>query len=70
MQAAYLDEYGFQGLPMPDPIGLPGQGAGEVNDAPDNTQVHEWTDAEIADQALNWLRERADLGSDKPCCLS
>ena len=41
---AYLDDYGFQGLTIPDPIGTNGQGTDE--------------DPEIASQAAEWLQSR------------
>jgi len=70
-KAAYLNDYGFQGYTLPDPLGLPGAGVGEIdyqNGGP--PIIHQHDDAEIAGQALAWLRDRADSGSDKPFCLS
>lgn len=48
-RSKYLEEYGFQGLTMPDPCGSPGQGVGAVTDV---------SDALIASQAVHWLRQR------------
>ncbi len=66
----YLQDYGFEGLTVPDPLGVPGHGVGEVFYTAQGTQVHEWDDSEIAEQTVNWLRLRADSGNDKPFCLS
>ena len=67
---AYLQDYGFDGLTVPDPLGVPGHGVGEILYTAQATQVHEWDDSEIAEQAVNWLSQRAASGNDKPFCLS
>ncbi len=54
----YLDEYGFQGLTIPDPLGMPAQGLGltkpEYAGAPPPPG-----DPEISAQAVRWLFDRA-----------
>jgi len=50
----YLEDYGFQGMTNPDPLGTNGQGKA--------------VDPEIADQAEQWLATRR--GVDKPFCLT
>lgn len=68
---AYLDGYGFKGYTMPDPIGLGGAGVGEYDYQIDSQPIiHQYSDVEIAGQALTWLRDRADSGVEKPFCLS
>lgn len=67
---AYLQEYGFDGLTITDPLGLPGQGVGEMLYTATAAQMHEWSDAEIAEQAVNWMRQRADSHNPKPFCLT
>jgi len=69
-RAHYLDAYGFEGLTLPDPLGLPGQGVGEVDYGSGHTRVHAWDDAEIAAQALAWLRQRERVGNPRPFCLT
>ena len=67
----YLDEYGFKGYTIPDPLGLAGAGVGEYDYQNVNPPIlHQFSDSEIAGQALTWLRARADSGSKKPFCLS
>jgi len=54
----YLNEYGFKGLTIPDPLGTPAQGLGltkpQYQGAPPLAG-----DPEIAAQAVNWLFARA-----------
>ena len=54
----YLNEYGFKGLTIPDPLGMPAQGLGltkpQYQGAPPLAG-----DPEIAAQAVNWLFARA-----------
>jgi arylsulfatase A-like enzyme len=59
----YLQNYGFDGLTMPDPNGVPGQGIGEASGL--------IGDRDIALQAIDWLETRA-AGSDRddPFCLT
>ena len=68
--AAYLDQYGFKGLTIPDPLGMPSQGLGltkpQYQGAPPPPG-----DPEIAAQAVNWLYARAKQSNNtKPFCLT
>jgi len=67
----YLEPYGFQGLSMPDPIGMNGQGLGATvpNTAPVGSDPV-MNDANIVVQAVNWLNNRAATGNSKPFCLT
>jgi uncharacterized sulfatase len=65
----YLDDYGFQGLTMPDPIGAVGQGIGATLAAPTDP-AQPPGDSDIARQAIEWLSARATSGGDKPFCLT
>src|SRR5262249_7611911 len=67
----YLQAYGFQGLSMPDPLGLPGQGIGASLPltGPPGAPLP-LSDAEIATQAVNWLLRRAGSSESRPFCLT
>jgi arylsulfatase A-like enzyme len=65
----YLDEYGFQGLTMPDPIGAVGQGIGATLADP-TAPVQPPGDGDIARQAIEWLSARAASKNPKPFCLT
>jgi uncharacterized sulfatase len=64
----YLDNYGFQGLTAPDPLGMPGQGLGiatpQYPGAPPPIG-----DPEIAEQAVRWLYDRSK-NNPRPFCLT
>ncbi|HSY52176.1 MAG TPA: sulfatase-like hydrolase/transferase [Thermoanaerobaculia bacterium] len=65
----YLQDYGFQGLTMPDPIGAVGQGIGAtLADPADPAQPP--GDTDIARQAIEWLSARAASGNGIPFCLT
>ncbi|MGH9826042.1 MAG: sulfatase-like hydrolase/transferase, partial [Blastocatellia bacterium] len=67
----YLQPYGFQGLTMPDPLGLPGQGIGaSLPLGPLQSGDLPIGDAEIATQAVRWLGRRASGSGSKPFCLT
>jgi arylsulfatase A-like enzyme len=67
----YLDEYGFDAQTVPDPIGLPGQGAGATPPSPGPRLGQPQSDASIASQAVAWLHQRAkESKNDQPFCLS
>jgi arylsulfatase A-like enzyme len=67
----YLEPYGFQGLSVPDPLGMPGQGVGVTLPAPPPVgSVPPLDDAQIATQAVTWLHQRADSGATRPFCLT
>ena len=65
----YLNSYGFDGMTIPDPTGLPGQGAGDAQQ-PDAEGLHVFDDNEIAQQAAIWLKSRAASNNPKPFCLT
>ena len=68
---AYLEPYGFQGLSVPDPLGMPGQGVGVTLPAPPPVgSVAPLDDAQIATQAVTWLHQRASSGATRPFCLT
>jgi arylsulfatase A-like enzyme len=67
--SAYLSEYGFQGLTIPDPLGMPNQGLGLAKPQYPGGPAP-IGDAEIAAQAVNWLYARSKSGNTKPFCLS
>jgi uncharacterized sulfatase len=52
--SSYLENYGFDGMTIPDPTGTNGQGLAD--------------DPNIATQAVNWLQGRAS--SEQPFCLT
>jgi uncharacterized sulfatase len=69
--AEYLEPYGFEGLTIPDPLGLPGQGVGATPPAPaDVSTVAPVSDAQTAALAVGWLQARVSSGSNKPFCLT
>jgi uncharacterized sulfatase len=63
----YLENYGFKGLTMPDPLGMPAQGLGlskpQYQGAPPPPG-----DPEIAEQAVKWLYDRRN--NSNPFCLT
>ncbi len=68
--ATYLQDYGFQGLTIPDPLGMPSQGIGlakpQYQGGPSPIG-----DPEIAAQAVKWLYARSkDTNNTKPFCLT
>lgn len=68
----YLDEYGFEGLTTPDPIGMPGEGLGGRPPAVAHGSVIP-SDAYIAAQAIGWVEQngrRQHLPDRPPFCLS
>jgi arylsulfatase A-like enzyme len=66
----YLDDYGFQAVTIPDPVGFPGQGAGATPPLPSIRLGQPQSDASIAAQAVSWLYNRAQSGNATPFCLS
>lgn len=74
--APFLEEYGFHGLTVPDPISLPGQGYGATppaGDDPPGKNPMPYGDPQIANLAVAWLQSRvADDApeKDKPFCLT
>lgn len=66
--ASYLEEYGFDGLTLPDPVSLPGQGFGATPAIDDNPLP--FGDPLVANQAVTWLQNRAKAGTAKPFCLT
>jgi arylsulfatase A-like enzyme len=69
-QVPYLEDYGFEGLTLPDPVSLPGQGYGATPPAEDRPMP--FGDPQIANQAVGWLQARAasDAERNKPFCLT
>jgi len=68
---SYLSNYGFQGLTIPDAVGLPAQGLGSVPGAkPPVGSTPPLGDPSIANQAVTWLQARAAYGDPKPFCLT
>ena len=68
---SYLNDYGFQGLTIPDAVGLPAQGLGSTPGAnPPVGSTPPPGDPTIANQAVTWLRARAYYGDPKPFCLT
>jgi uncharacterized sulfatase len=65
----YLEEYGFRGLTMPDPIGAVGQGIG-VTLAAQGAAAQPPGDTDIARQAVEWLAARAAWKDETPFCLT
>jgi uncharacterized sulfatase len=59
---SFLQDYGFDGLTIPDPNGVPGQGIGA---APGMIGDHD-----IALNAIQWLEKRAASDAAKPFCLT
>jgi len=67
----YMEPYGFEGLTMPDPLGLPGQGVGATPPAlPPTGSVAPISDAQTASQAVGWLQARAARRNPRPFCLT
>ena len=67
----YMEPYGFEGLTMPDPLGLPGQGVGATPPAlPPGGSVAPISDAQTATQAVGWLQARAAGNNRRPFCLT
>ena len=67
----YMEPYGFQGMTMPDPLGLPGHGVGATPPAlPPTGSVAPISDAQTASQAVGWLQARAARNSQRPFCLT
>jgi uncharacterized sulfatase len=68
---SYLSDYGFQGLTIPDAVGLPAQGLGSVPGAkPPVGSTPPPGDPSIANQAVTWLQARAAYGDTRPFCLT
>jgi uncharacterized sulfatase len=67
--ALYLEEYGFRGLTIPDPIGAVGQGIGASLPAPSEVS-QPLGDTDIARQAIEWLKARAESNDPKSFCLT
>ena len=66
----YLEEYGFKGLTTPDPLGMPSQGLGLAKPQYPGGPAP-IGDAEIAEQAVQWLYDRSKrTGTQPPFCLS
>lgn len=65
----YLEEYGFQGLTIPDPVGAVGQGIGATTSLPTDA-AEPPGDTDIARQAIEWLSARETSNNDKPFCLT
>lgn len=67
----YLNPYGFQGLSIPDPLALPGQGIGATSStfSPVGSNLP-FSDTQIAAQAVSWLQNRAQAQNEKPFCLT
>lgn len=64
----YLQDYGFEGLTIPDPNGVAGQGIGE-GVGPDGSKLE--GDRGIAIRATQWLKHRAEtVGPEQPFCLT
>jgi len=67
--ANYLHDYGFKGLTIPDPLGMPAQGLGlakpQYQGGPPPLG-----DPEIAEQAVDWLIQRGKSSSVQPFCLT
>ncbi len=67
----YLRDYGFEGLTIPDAVGLPGQGFGSTPGAPPPSGATPPPgDPEIANAALTWLQTRAKQAESRPFCLT
>jgi len=67
----YLNDYGFEGLTIPDAVGLPGQGCGATPGAPGPVgATPPPSDAEIANTAVTWLQARAKQDTKRPFCLT
>jgi arylsulfatase A-like enzyme len=66
----YLNDYGFQGLTMPDPLGMPSQGLGLAKPQYPGGPAP-ISDADIAAQAVKWLYDRSKrTGTQPPFCLT
>lgn len=63
----YLQDYGFQGLTIPDPNGVAGQGIGKAV-GPDGLPMTD--DHAIAVSAIQWLNDYAASGATAPFCLT
>jgi arylsulfatase A-like enzyme len=67
----YLAPYGFQGLTLPAPLGLPGQGVGATAPSlPPTGSIAPVSDAESATRAVGWPQARAQQKSARPFCLT
>ena len=64
--APWLEDYGFDGLTLPDPLSFPGQGWGATTAAKDKPMPV--GDPQIANQAVAWMQQRDPAG--KPFCLT
>lgn len=62
----WLENYGFDGMTLPDPVSLPGQGWGSTPAAKDRPMP--FGDPQIANQAVSWMQQRDPNG--KPFCLT
>jgi arylsulfatase A-like enzyme len=68
---SYLSDYGFQGLTIPDAVGLPAQGLGSTPGAkPPSGSTPPPSDSTIANQAVTWLQAREHYGDTRPFCLT
>lgn len=65
----YMQDYGFEGMTLPDPIGVPGQGSGEDQQYTSNN-VYLMSDQDTAVQATQWLKQREASKSKAPFCLT
>jgi Arylsulfatase A and related enzymes len=63
----FLQDYGFQGLTIPDPNGVAGQGIGKAI-GPDGKPMID--DRAIAVSAVQWLQDRVESGAPEPFCLT
>lgn len=67
----YLRDYGFDGLTVPDPLGLAGQGVGAIPaSAPPVGATPQVSDIQIATAAVTWLQARAAQTDTRPFCLT
>ena len=71
-QTTYLQDYGFEGLTIPDPNGVAGQGIGKgYGGERDGKPFYLEGDQAIATHAIDWLTRRAEPGApDEPFCLT
>jgi arylsulfatase A-like enzyme len=65
--SSYLQDYGFQGLTIPDPNGVAGQGIGKAI-GPDGLPMMD--DHDIAVRAIQWFKDREQSKACEPFCLT